>query len=185
MTQTAKETIIQASRGDWAAFQEIYKAHFQFVANVAYRVVNNLEDAQEVAQEVFVTVYRKLAQFRFDSSLKTWIYRITVNTAINYAKKAPREHKNGVEYEDIWGAKESVEIKELVDGEYRENVLNSLLGALNPDQRACIVLRSVEGLSYEEIAATLQIPINTVRTRIKRARETMMALRKEVMNNEL
>ena len=72
-----------------------------------------------------------------------------------------------------------------IEKEQQEKVISTLLKALNPDQRACVVLRSIEGLSYQEIAESLNININTVRSRLKRARETLLALRKEMVQNEL
>src|SRR5580704_16965451 len=90
MEDISKDTLIKASQGDIQAFEEVYKASSSFVYNVAYRVVNNREDALEVPQEVFMIIYHKLKTFRFETSFKTWAYRITANYAINFAKKASR-----------------------------------------------------------------------------------------------
>jgi RNA polymerase sigma-70 factor (ECF subfamily) len=76
-------------------------------------------------------------------------------------------------------------VSEKIEEEQHEKVISTLLEALNPDQRACIVLRNIEGLSYQEIAESLNININTVRTRLKRAREKLIALRKEMVKNEM
>ena len=178
--------IIRASEGDIDAFEVIYREYIDFVSNVAYRIVNSREDAEEVTQEVFLNIYRQLKYFRFESSLKTWIYRITVNSAINYSKKASKHHSEMAGYMDV---SERVNTNERapdkISGEFNEKIITTLLDAITPDQRACIVLRSIEGLSYQEIAETLKIPVNTVRSRIKRARETMLSLREEVMKNDL
>src|SRR5277367_5771831 len=90
MEEITKDTLVKASQGDMQAFEDVYKASSSFVYNVAFRVVNNREDASEVAQEVFMIIYHKLKDFRFESSFKTWVYRITANYAINYAKKNAR-----------------------------------------------------------------------------------------------
>ena len=82
------------------AFEEVYKASSSFVYNVALRVVNNTEDAREVTQEVFLIIYNKLKSFRFESSFKTWVYRITANYAINFAKKASRTKT--VAFDEAW-----------------------------------------------------------------------------------
>ena len=180
-------TVIErAQQGDISAFEIIYKTYFQMVANVALRVVNRYEDAEDVAQEIFMVIHENLKKFRFESSLKTWIYRITVNTAINYSKKISKYHNNTVEYTE--GLHESSVAEESDPGnnkEVNEKAVQTLLAAITPDQRACIVLRSVEGLSYQQIAESLKIPVNTVRSRIKRARETMLTLKKEVVSHEL
>ena len=186
MTDISEETIRKAAQGDLEAFEAIYKAHFGFVSNVAFRVVNRVEDAEEVTQEVFLNIYHKLKTFRFESSLKTWIYRMTFNCAINYAKKIAKHRHQMVEYTDALEIQDSSDnVREKVNAEYHEKLIADLLGELNPQQRACIVLRSIEGLNYQEIAHVLKIPINTVRSRIKRAREAMMARKNEVIKNEM
>ncbi len=179
------DIIKKAAEGDVAAFEKIYKVHFHFVMRVALRMLNHWEDAQEVTQEVFITLYKKLSTFHFESVLKTWIYRITVNHVINYAKKRNREIKRQTELTEATGAKDDPSIGAEIEKQDTENVVQELLSHLNPDQKVCIILRSQEGLTYKEIAQALRIPINTVRSRLKRARETMMRLRKEVRKNEM
>ena len=100
MDNITENIIIEASEGNTEAFESIYKEYSGFVYNVAYRVVNNIDEAQEITQEVFLTVYRKLKSFKFKSSLKTWVYRIAVNMAIDYARKRTREQDHTVLYED-------------------------------------------------------------------------------------
>ncbi|OGX06285.1 MAG: hypothetical protein A2Z88_00555 [Omnitrophica WOR_2 bacterium GWA2_47_8] len=186
MDDIAKNVIVEASQGDIDAFEKIYRHYFHFVANVAFRVVNRREDAQDVTQEVFVTIYDNLKDFRFASSFKTWVYRITVNAAINYAKRAAKHRNNMVEYTQVFDLKSpDPGAVEKMDSQISEKEVQALLNMLNPDQRACIVLRGFEGLSYEEISKALQMPINTVRSRIKRAREAMLALKKEVIKHDV
>lgn len=179
------DIVKRAAAGDPGAFEEIYKASAGYVLNVAYRVLGAREDAEEVTQDVFLIIHRKLKDFRFDAAFKTWVYRITVNVSINHAKKSNKARGRTVEFkEELAGGEQANQTRE-ADQEFHEKVVAGLLGVLNPDQRACLVLRSVEKLSYQEIAETLDININTVRTRIKRARETLLAARKEVMNDVL
>jgi len=186
MNSLSENTIIEASKGNVESFEDIYKAYSDFVYNVAFRVVNNMDEAQEVTQEVFITVYRKLESFKFKSSFKTWVYRITINTAINFAKKRTKDRSRIVEFNDKNEFKTTVDsVSEEIEEEQHEKMLSTLLEALNPDQRTCIVLRNIEGLSYQEIAESLNININTVRTRLKRAREKLIALRKEMVENEM
>jgi RNA polymerase sigma-70 factor (ECF subfamily) len=180
MDEISDDVITQAAAGDLKAFEAIYKSTSQFVYNVAYRVLQNREDAQEVTQEVFLLLYHKLNNFRFESSFKTWVYRITTNSAINYAKKHSR-HKDQLEYDEkTMPVTTRNEVHENMEKQEQNTKIEQLLSNINPDQRACIVLRNIEGLSYEEIAETLKININTVRTRLKRAREKMMSLRNQV-----
>jgi RNA polymerase sigma-70 factor (ECF subfamily) len=179
MEEIAKDILIRASQGDTRAFEDVYKASSSFVYNVALRVVNNREDALEVAQEVFMIIYHKLKGFRFESSFKTWVYRITANCAINFAKKSSR--LKTVPYENAFdeGAVLS-EARTRMEQEHQSQLVENLLAELNCDQRACVVLRDIQGLSYEEIAQALNININTVRSRLKRSREKLLSLRKQV-----
>jgi len=174
-----EDTITKASQGDLDAFEAIYKAMSGFVYNIALRMVNNREDAEEVTQEVFLMVHRKLKDFRMESSLKTWVYRITVNHAINHAKRAAK-HKQHLEYNDelIPQAIGAGEASMTLDDAHHKKVIDELLSHINDEQKACIVLRNLEGLSYAQIAEVLKININTVRTRLKRAREKMLPLRR-------
>ncbi|MDE2027664.1 MAG: RNA polymerase sigma factor [Candidatus Omnitrophica bacterium] len=175
----ARDILIRASQGEAQAFEEVYKAASGFVYNVALRVVNNREDALEVAQEVFLIMHHKLKTFRFESSFKTWTYRITANCAINFAKKHSRAKTVPFEEAGVEGETAS-EVHAGMDQEYQNQLVEKLLEGLNPDQRACVVLRELQGLSYEEIAQALNININTVRSRLKRSREKLLTLRKQI-----
>jgi len=177
MQEIERELIQRAGGGDKAAFREIYQRASGYVYTLAYRVVNKKHDAEEVTQDVFLKLHQGLGSFKFEASFKTWLYRITVNTALNHAKKRSRVTTREVEevYEDPVtvtqpDAGKGIEARETIEQ------LKALLDQLNPDQRACIVLREIEGLDYREIAGSLGINLNTVRSRLKRAREALMAL---------
>lgn len=186
MQDISQEVIINAAQGDIRAFEEIYRACAEFVYNVALRVARNNEDAQEITQEVFMTMYHKLKTFRFQSSLRTWVYRVTINKALNYVKKTAKTRSQTVEYNDDIGCEQSPGVIETVQSkEAQENIIADLLKTLSSEQAACIILRSVEGFSYEEIAQTLKININAVRSRLKRAREKLMAGKKEAVGHEM
>ena len=181
MSDIPKKVIEKASQGDMAAFEEIYRATSGFVYNIALRITNNRDDADEVTQDVFVRVHRNLGAFGFRSSFKTWIYRVAANTAINHCKAAGRRGRGQVEYDPVRHDRQAPDTsREALDKEDAASALRPLLAALDADQRAVLVLREIEGLDYRAIADTLKININTVRSRLKRAREKLMALgRKE------
>ncbi|MCB9771614.1 MAG: RNA polymerase sigma factor [Candidatus Omnitrophica bacterium] len=181
MREITNDIILLASQGDLQSFEIIYKAMSGFVYNVALRIMNNREDAEEVTQEVFLTTYRKLQGFRLESSLKTWVYRITVNCAINFGRKKTVIN-NKIKTYDESAAEAMVEgdVQKEIEKEHTNKVVNNILSVLNLEQRVCVVLRNIEGLSYEEIAEALNININTVRSRLKRAREKILSLRKQV-----
>lgn len=171
MQDIAKHILIQARGGDIRAFEGIYRATSCFVYNVALRVTNNREGAEEVTQDVFLKIHKNLKKFQFKASFKTWVYRITVNTAINMSKHRSKEKSRTIEYDDT--IRINMTEKRMNKAENEEEIA-SLLNMLNPDQRTCVILRNLEGLSYEEIAETLNTNINTVRTRLKRAREKLL-----------
>lgn len=184
MQDLSIEILKKAQEGDLASFEAIYRQTAGFLYNVAYRIVNSREDAEEVTQEAFLNIYHNLKYFRLESSFRTWAYRIATNCAITHFNKAARERKRREEYRgslNPWQAIDESRKSGSVPGE----AVNTLLSAVNPDQRACVVLRSIEGMSYRQIADTLKISINTVRSRLKRAREKMLAMRKEVTGDEL
>lgn len=187
MQEIPHDILIKASAGDLDSFERIYEASSNYVYNIAFRMTNNREEAEEITQDVFLKIYNNLKDFQFRSNIKTWIYRITVNLAINACKKSSRHIKKRADYdEDILYKPTSEVLKARLDKEENEMLVKRLLGLLNPDQRTAVVLRDIEGLSYKEIADTLRININTVRSRLKRARETLLTLRqKERWPNEM
>ncbi|MCM8791294.1 MAG: RNA polymerase sigma factor [Candidatus Omnitrophica bacterium] len=180
MSDISNELVMKASGGDMAAFEEIYRATSGFVYNIALRITNNRDDADEVVQDVFLKVYRSLNGFGFRSSFKTWIYRIAANTAINYCKASERRSRGNVVYDPVAHDRLSADkSKEVLDKEEAGETVRRLLAALDPDQRACVVLREIEGMDYASIADVLRININTVRSRLKRAREKLLAIGKK------
>ncbi|PIQ89756.1 MAG: hypothetical protein COV72_01530 [Candidatus Omnitrophica bacterium CG11_big_fil_rev_8_21_14_0_20_42_13] len=180
MQDIEKDTIVKAAGGDMAAFEEIYRKTSAFVYNVARHITASAEDADEVTQDVFIKIYNNLGGFNFLSSLKTWIYRIAVNTALNHKKASGRHLNRRADYDiTLKTAAAKEEAKDNLDSQAKKDKLRRLLDALSSEQRACIVLREIEGMDYKEIAAALKIKINTVRTRLKRARERLINLNKK------
>ena len=175
MPDISNELIMKAASGDMAAFEDIYKATSGFVYNVVLRITNNRCDADEVTQDVFIKIYNNLKDFGFRSAFKTWIYRIAANAAINHCKRSARCDRGKVEYDPaIHDAHAPDPVNAELEKQDAQNKVSSLLGSLDPDQRACIVLREIEELDYRSIADTLHININTVRSRLKRAREKLL-----------
>ncbi len=180
MKDVPYELIQRAALGDMAAFEEIYRLTSGVVYAVCYGITHSRMDAQEAAQDVFVKVYDNLGKFVEGTSFGAWTYRITVNTAINYYNKSKRKRAREV-YCEV--ALEKAGTDGNVDGglivEDNRKKAAELLAGLSPEHRACMILREIEGLSYEEIAGSLEININTVKSRLKRAREALMKFAKE------
>lgn len=176
MSDISNNLIARAAQGDMGAFEEIYRSTAGFVYNVALRITNNRSDADEVTQDTFVKVHRNLKGFAFRSSFRTWVYRIAANTALNHIKSAAKHVAGRATYDPaIHDRPAAPDVTGVIDRQDARHLLEAMLGTLDPDQRACIVLREIQGLDYQEIAETLNININTVRSRLKRAREKLLA----------
>jgi RNA polymerase sigma-70 factor, ECF subfamily len=174
--------LIEALReGREAAYEELIERFQQPVYNLVFRLMDDSADAADVAQEVFLKVFRNITHFRGDSSLKTWIYRISCNEAYNQRRWFTRHRRNevGLDAGEEDGsptlnsvlpdrARSAFDV--VCDREMRALVEDALT-ELNPQFRAAVVLRDIEDLSYEEIAEVLQISLGTVKSRILRGRE--------------
>lgn len=175
MEEIPRDILMQAREGDIDAFKKVYDSASNFVYNVAFGITGNNEEAEEITQEVFLKIYHNLKGFRFRSNIKTWIYRIAVNTAINASKRKTRQSERTLQYkEDILQGTHASKLEERIEREEDEVFVRKLLDRLRPEHRACVILRDIEGLSYKEIAETLNININTVRSRLKRARMSLL-----------
>ena len=171
-----KEIILKAVNGEIDSFGEIYKSFSGFVYATALRMSQNTEFAKEITQEVFIKVLKNIKSFKFKSEFSTWLYRISVTTTINSLKKNSKIIRREMPYNDALksiGSK-APDTEERVFGNYDNEAINDIIKKLPRDQRICIILRSIEGLSYSDIAKSLHTNLNTVKTRIRRARETIL-----------
>jgi RNA polymerase sigma-70 factor, ECF subfamily len=174
----------RAKRGDVSAFEMLVVKYQRRIERLIGRMVRDVDLVQDIAQESFIRAYRALPQFRGESAFYTWLYRIAVNTAkkaLVDKKRDPLVLESALVSTDE-GEEPSRAENELSDGETPEAVLaskeiaatvNAAIDALSEDLRQAIVLREIEGLSYEEIADVMNCPIGTVRSRIFRAREAI------------
>ena len=187
MQEITKNIIIQAAKEDIGAFEIIYKNSVNFVYSIALSITKNIDTSEDITQEVFIKIYKNLNKFRFRSNFKTWIYRIAINTAINAYKKISKETGKRDDFDLALKTQYvSDATEEIIGRKDSEKQLLSFLDTLNADQRTCIILREIEGLSYKEISGVLKININTVRSRLKRARIALLASKKKgVIKDEL
>lgn len=179
--------LVEALRAGSESAYELLLARFQQpVYNMALRLLNDPSDAADVVQEVFLKVFRNVDGFRGQSSLKTWIYRITVNEAHNQRRWFYRHRRREVGLEDE--AENSRPAAEVIPDNGRtpfdhvfdhekQELLEAALASINPTFRESVVLRDIADLSYDEIAEVLQLSLGTVKSRILRGRE---ALRQEL-----
>jgi RNA polymerase sigma-70 factor (ECF subfamily) len=181
------EFIRRLKSRDERAFNELVQTYEQRVYGLVYRMLGRRDEAEDMAQEVFVQVFKAIDQFRGDSKLSTWLYRVTVNICKNRAKYLSRRHSDaqdalepmaersalshakGVTFGDV------ARPDDMVEGYQAEHIVRRCILELEPDFREVLVLRDVEDLSYEEIAEVTGLPDGTVKSRIHRARLMLKA----------
>jgi RNA polymerase sigma-70 factor (ECF subfamily) len=162
--------------GEESAFNELVKRHKDKVRNIIYVTLSNSEAIDDIAQEVFITVYKHLKSFRFESQFTTWLYRITINKCKDHLRKKNIRKiflplRDDEEETIVGSINENTDIKHIV-----RNAIASL-----PDKlRIPIVLKDLEGFSYQEIADTMDCEIGTVKSRIFRGREALKNILKPI-----
>jgi len=167
--------------GDEDAYEILIQRYQQPVYNLVCRLLNDCSDASDITQEVFLKIFRNIGAFRGGSSLKTWIYRIAVNEAYNHRRWFSRHQYREVALGSEDGAPRYADhladpgrspFDQAADHEAGA-LVEAALNNLNPKFRAAVVLRDIEDLSYEEIAAVLDVSLGTVKSRILRGREAL------------
>jgi RNA polymerase sigma-70 factor (ECF subfamily) len=171
-TDVQDEWLVRRSRaGDREAFGQLVSRHQSAVYRVVRGILGDPAESEDVAQEVFLKAYANLARFRGDSSLFTWLYRIAVNEALRARKRRPLPTLEALPETEVPPSEPDAE------GDAPTlATLQRMLAKLPDDYRAIVTLRDLEGLSYQEIAETLEIPIGTVESRLFRARQDLRAL---------
>lgn len=170
----------RVQKGEKAAFDLLIAKYQHRIVSLVSRYVNDQADAQDVAQEAFIKAYRAIGRFRGDSAFYTWIYRIAINTAKNWLVARNRrppasdiDASDAEQYDMDSPLKERDTPEHELMREEMERTINDAIADLPEDLRTAIMLREMEGMSYEEIATTMECPIGTVRSRIFRAREAI------------
>ncbi len=177
---TDLQLVERVQGGDKRAFDLLVRKYQHKVVQVISRYVSNQADALDVAQEAFIKAYRAIGSFRGDSAFYTWMYRIAINTAKNHlvaqGRRPPSDDIDAVDAEQFEGAaglKEYGTPERLLLKDEIGSTINAAIESLPDELRTAIVLRELEGLSYEEISQAMDCPIGTVRSRIFRAREAI------------
>jgi RNA polymerase sigma-70 factor (ECF subfamily) len=177
-----RQLVERVQRGDKHAFDLLVVKYQRRLARLLSQFVRDSAEVEDIAQETFIKAYRALPSFRGDSAFYTWLYRIGINTAKNFlvsqGRKAPATI-NGFDNEDAENFEGADQLREMntpeseLMGKQVAQTVNQALDALPEELRTAIILREIEGLSYEEIADIMECPIGTVRSRIFRAREAV------------
>ncbi len=191
-----EQDLVERSReGDRDAFGALVGKYQSDVLGLAQRIVGNYHDACEIAQEAFVKAFLGIARFRGDSSFRTWLYTIVINLSRNHLKVRGRQRKRfeSLDEENPW--EEGLPRRQVASGnpgpdmeaergELREQ-LQRAIGLLPLEQREVIVLRDVDGLSYEEVARTVRCSTGTVKSRLHRARCQMQVHLGSMLKDEV
>jgi len=169
-----RRLIERLQAGDVRAFEELVIAHQHRVFAVAQRMLGNAAEAEEIAQEVFLRVHRSIGEFRGESRLSTWLYAITSRLCLNRLAAGDRRFRRD-DAEALERAPGPGDAAALLERSEVEAALRDAIAELPEDRRIVVVLRDLEGLSYEEIAQALDLELGTVRSRLHRARTDLKA----------
>ncbi len=180
--QEEAQVIEQILKGDINAYEQLVTRYEKSVYNLALRMTDNAEDAADMAQEAFIKAYNSLASFRGDSKFSVWLYRIVSNVCLDFLRKQSRRPAMSLSVEDDDGEDvqldvpdESMSPESLLERKLTRESVRAGLARLPEDYRQILLLRELQGLSYDEIAQTLDIGVGTVKSRIFRAREKLCA----------
>lgn len=167
------ELVRQAQNGDRNAFNGLVHIHAQGVLNIVYRMCGDAQLAEDAAQETFLRAWQNLSSYRTGTLLRNWLYRIAVNAGTDMLRKNRRILPNDIE--DLHLTDRQPGPESLVSQNERTRLVQKAILSLPEASRAVLVLREYEGLSYQEISSTLDIPVGTVMSRLNYARNTLKA----------
>jgi len=176
------EIIQKLQQGDEQAFKTLVEGHKKLVITTCFGIVHHLEDAEDIAQEVFIEVFRSIHKFRADSRLSTWLYRIAVNRSLNFLRD--QKHKKQVRSIDDPAVNKNTGIESLratgtdhpgysLEYEQRAGLLHSAVDSLPDNQKVAFTLSKYEDLSYQEIAEVMEISLSSVESLIHRAKKNL------------
>ena len=167
-------------QGDVNAFEKLVTEHEKGVYAIALRMTGNPEDASDMTQEAFIKAYNSLQSFRGDSKFSVWLYRIASNVCLDFLRSRSRKPTVSLSVEDDEGEETELDIADesqspelLLERGLTRDAVRRGLQAMPPDYRQILLLREIQGLSYEEIADVLRIEVGTVKSRIFRARKRL------------
>lgn len=180
MFDKERKLIKKCVNGDLKAFDELIEKYEKTAYNIALRMLKNPEDAMDVSQEAFIKVFKSIKTFNFESAFSTWLYRIVTNTCLDFLRKRnpnvysidnPIQTDEGEIERDIPDESDSPE--ELLEKKLTKELVNNSINKLDENHRIVIILRDIQGFSYEEISNILDCSIGTVKSRINRARKNL------------
>ncbi len=195
MSSNEQILLERSKAGDIAAFEMLIEAYQKKIFNLAFRMIGNYDDAGDLAQEALIRIFKSISNFKEQSSLSTWIYRITTNVCLDEIRKKKNRKVVSLD-EEIHAEDGDMQRQimsddplpdELMEKEELRQIINSAIESLPEDQRLVITLRDIQGFSYDEIAKVLDCPAGTVKSRINRARfalKNVLISKRELLNEE-
>lgn len=195
MSENERNLVERAKSGDIEAFEQLIIGCQKKVFNIAYRMIGNYDDANELAQEVFLKAFRSIKKFKGDSLFSTWIYKVTANVCLDEIRKRKKKVvislDQQIEFNDGEVKRQIPDSAPTPDMEAEtnelKNVVNESIAQLNEDYKSMIILRDIQGLSYDEISKIVNCPEGTVKSRINRARQALKKVlqgKKELLNED-
>lgn len=189
MEHSDSELIRACRRGDKKAFEELVERYQRKIVSVALGMVHNRDDAVEIAQETFVKAFESLERFKGESSFYTWLYRIVVNRAIDFQRRERRHPTVALEdrsgsgegYDEILNEERQTDPYQEAEAHEVGDRVTEAINELTPDHKAVILLREVEGLSYDEISRVMQCSKGTVMSRLHYARKKLQKRLKDYL----
>ncbi|MBT3784916.1 sigma-70 family RNA polymerase sigma factor [bacterium] len=183
--ERVQKLVSRVRNGDRNAFDQIFELYHRKIFNLALRLLGDFDEASDQTQEIFVKLYQKIDQFQGRSKFFTWFYTLALNSCRNRLASTKSRRTRETPFPEDEHSRERMEIKNQDDSSKPDNIaevreraseVHEVLGRLDETFRVILVLRDIQGLSYEEISQVLQLSLGTVKSRISRAREM---LRKE------
>ncbi|MDD4225085.1 MAG: RNA polymerase sigma factor [Mariniphaga sp.] len=175
------EIIAGLKQGNEAAFKELVDSHRQIVVNTCFGLLHNISDAEDVAQEVFIEVFRSVDKFRADSKISTWLYRIAVNRSFNFIRDNKKRKFHS--YNELSESKKELLNQQVQEGadtpesdmenNQRKIILHEAVDALPQNQRVAFTLNKYEDLSYKEISDVMNLSVSSVESLIHRAKKNL------------
>ena len=181
MDASEKLLITKSKNGDILAFEQLLSLYEKKAYNIAFRMMRNEEDAKDAVQEAFIKVFKSMKSFREESSFSTWLYRIVTNVCLDELRKRKKYASVSLEFEiesdrgttHIELGKDEVTPEDLYERQEKKELVLDTINSLKEDYKTVVILRDIQGFSYEEIATILSCSLGTIKSRINRARNVL------------
>ena len=177
------ELVRLCQKGDMAAFEQLFHRHQDRIYSVASKMMNNQEDAMDLTQEIFLRAYQKIGKFNFSSAFSTWLYKLATNLCIDELRKRKRSANTTPLEEAVLEADSDTPEEHAIERDRQRQVWDAI-NSLKEKERAIIILKDIEGLSYKEIAEVFKCSLGRVKSRLHEARQNLRSvLEKSVMSD--